>query len=383
MTCTSRACGGVRKLFSWALGASVVGLALAVVLPLGGCAARKGDTAVLSYDAAEASGLRQRWLHQVGLAPGEKVANLWRVGDGVYVLTNRNILHSINAATGTFSWQADLGAEAMQVFRPQDVEGGKYVVVLTRTLAFLIDHNTGEVVKSAGLDFAAASNPVATDSGIFVGSGSNYFICLWVDIFARRKWQVWSRADSFNVAPLLGHQKNVFVASHNGTVQSLTVADGVALWGNRQVGGTVEAGLAADNRALYVASMDKKMYAFDALTGTELWDVRLGGQLNQAPMPVGSTVLVVGTGEGLFGVSADKGERKWVLPHVKQVLAHGAERAMVIDDHGNLLVVLADTGVVEKTVALPEVKMFASNELDATVFAVTNDGRLAAIDRQP
>ena len=376
-------CVGVGTMFSKWVRVLALGVGLAAAMPLAGCEARRGDTAVLTYDASEASGLRQRWLHLIGLAPGEKVANLWRVGDGVYVLTNRNILHSVNATTGTFNWQADLGGEALQVFRPQDVAGGKSVLVLTRTAAFLIDSHTGEIVKTAGLDFAASSNPVATDTGIYVGSGFNYFYCLWVDIFARHKWQVWSRDDAFNVTPLLGRQKNVFVASHKGLVQSLSIADGAKLWGLRRVGGAVEAGLAADNRALYVPALDKKLYAFDVLTGTELWDVELSGILNQAAMPVGSTVLVVGSGEGVFGVSTDKGEKKWFIPHVTQVLAHGAERASMIDDRGNLLVVLADTGAVEKTIALPEVKRWAVNDVDGTVFALTKDGRLAAIDRQP
>src|ERR1051325_10533672 len=91
------------------------------------------------------SGLKEVWQHRLPLLPGERVVNVWRVGDSIYVTTSEAHVLRLVAGDGTLKWQLDLGDKQCPIFRPSDTPAGKSVLIVNRGKGFLVDKQTGEV----------------------------------------------------------------------------------------------------------------------------------------------------------------------------------------------------------------------------------------------
>ncbi len=140
------------------------------------------------------------------------------------------------------------------------------------------------------------------------------------------------------------------------------------------------AGLAVDPKAVYVPCLNNKLYAFDAMQGNQLWEQHLEGRLDQTPLTPGGTVYIVGSGKGLYALTASRGEVKWFVPGVEQILARSGDRLLALDELGNILVIVTDSGTVDKTLAAPNIVAWAFNTTDGTAYGATADGRLVALD---
>jgi len=357
---------------------------LATAWLLNGCtteAAPTANTPVTSILTARDSGLNVKWQKQVGMAVSrhEKVEGIWRVADMVYVATSEHQIHAIDARQGTLSWTSDLGTYGYEIFRPVELGNGA-ILIASQSQLFVLNKKSGEIINQAALTFAATTDPVVADQTLVLGSSGDKMYGLYLDFLGRIKWSHWSRDDAFNSSPALSFGKQVMVASKLGFIWSLNAADGEAVWARRRVGGEVTAPLAVDPKAVYVAALDNKVYAFDALKGDHLWDTYLEGKLDQAPLTPGGSVYVVGSGKGLYSLTVDKGEIKWFVPGVKRVLARAPDRLLALDEQSNLLVIASDTGTVDKTLPMPGVSRWAFNTIDGTAYGVTPDGRVVAME---
>lgn len=338
-------------------------------------------TPVLDIADANQANLRVNWQRQIGLADrrGEQVDKFWRVGDAILVLTSEGVLHNVSADAGLIRWNTQLGTGPVNLFQPTTVNEGKAILALTPTTAWVIDAQTGEILKKEMLAFSASTPPVAVNNLFFAGTGAEYFRASYIDWLGRLKWQLHSPRDTFASRPVVVFGKNISVASRNGYVWTVNADDGSTLWFKRAGGAQVVAPLSSDERVVYVPALNNKLYAFDALSGNHLWDARLEGRLDQAAMPAGPYVLQIGSGNGLYAVTVDRGEIKWFTPGVQQLVSSSGRHVFAADTAGRLLVLNRETGKAEQTVTIRDVEAYAENYANPTVYVITRDGRIASI----
>lgn len=336
------------------------------------------ETLVVTRAVANKAGFSVRWQRQIGLTNNEAVQDVWRVGDSIYVSTTKNQLHRLSAAEGTTTWQADMGKMALRVYRPVEQPGGKFVYVLTRGRIYALDKRLGDVVSSSELRFAATCDPVATEDTLCVG-GANKFYGLYYNPLAGEKWITSAPNDYFRARPaMVGNA--MYLASLYGKIWRISPRDGVPDWRDRKTNGECLAPLTADANRVFIPCMDRRLYCFDAGVGTPLWDTRLDGKLDQQAMIVGGNVLCVGTDKGLYCLATKDGEIKWTMPGVQQLVAKSGDRVFASDASGALISVSVDGGTVEGRLPLQSIKQFVQNEYDGIAYAVTTDGRVAALE---
>ena len=367
------------NVFSRAAAVALVGVVAAVA----GCTASHSykagpETLVVTRADAGRAGLSPRWQRQVGLTEGETISEIWRVGDSLYVSTSDHQLHSINAAAGTTNWVADMGKAAIHIYRPQETKGAKYVYVITRGRVFAIDKRLGDITTSHDLGFSATCDPIVTEDTLCVGGADRYH-GLYYDPLAGVKWGLAAPHDFFVARPVL-QGGGLFVASQSGLLWRLNPKTGSPDWFDRKTNGEVKAPLTADASRLYIPCMDRRLYCFDANNGRPLWDTRLDGTLDQAALAAGASVLCVGRGKGLYCLNSSNGEIKWNLPGVEQIISRSGDHVYAADGSGSLLSIAMDTGTVDSKLSLANVLEYVPNDLDGLIFAVTRDGRIAALE---
>jgi outer membrane protein assembly factor BamB len=344
------------------------------------------DVPVISHPAAEKLGLSVRWYARVGLATDidERVSSITRTKDALYVLTDKNHLVALNAAAGTTSWAADFGEHALQIFPPVEITFNNQpaVVVYNRLRIYVLDKRTGTIAFEGPLPFVASSPAVASGDILCVGSEHQFFYGAYLDLLGKVAWGVRAEDDSFNAAPVLTSAGNVIFCSRKGILWRVSAKDGTAGW-NRKTTGEVLAGLVADSRAVYVPCMDRKLYAFELSSSNLLWSARLDGTLDQPAVVAGSKVLAVGRGSGLYAIDIAKGEQRWFVPNVQQMLARTPDHVFVADAGRQIQSINLDTGSVDATVPTNGADVFSSNTVDSTVYMISRDGRVAALEVAP
>ncbi len=339
-----------------------------------------GDLDILSLQHA---GLRPRWTHTVGLAPNEKLKNVWRVGDAIYAATSQGHLVSVSASAGTRNWDVDIGVTAHDIFRPALSTDGKDVIIINQGKVMAVNKLTGGIVATRDLGFFATTDPYIMDNVLCVGS-SHHFYGLFLDPLGGKKWNIPAAQDYFvaRPAPVGPNGTALIVAgAETGLLWRLQVADGDPVWRDRKVNGHVTAGLASDLRNVYVACMDGRVYAFDQNNGGSLWDTLLEGKLNLAPVSASAaTLLVPTTGGGLYALSTEKGDIKWRLPDISKIGTVTGDKFYAGDKDGNLLCILVDTGEILSKVKFPGLANVLPNRTDNLVYVELKDGRIVALE---
>ena len=323
------------------------------------------------------AGLEQQWQRQVKLSSGERIRKVWRVGQSVYVSTTDSRFVRIDAKTGVLKWNQGLGSANFEVFKPielKNIDGRpENVLVVTRGEVFTFNMDTGdEAVPPQSLGVSVSCDPVVVGNTLCVGGAGMYY-GLYLDRPQIRRWVVPARGDAFVAAPV-AVDANVLTATGKGELRRISTETGDWDWRDRKTNGPVLAGLIADFNALYVASMDQRVYAFRTDSGGELWETQLSGRLEDTPTAAGPVIVVKAVNNGIFALARSNGDLKWRAEDVHSVATATDDHVWVADTAGNLKSLDVNDGDVLAIAPAPGVAMFVPNTVDKSVVLVTHGG---------
>ncbi|WP_211265558.1 outer membrane protein assembly factor BamB family protein [Actinacidiphila oryziradicis] len=106
--------------------------------------------------------------------------------------------------------------------------------------------------------------------------------------------------------PLNPFGGTVYVGSGDGKVYALDAVTGTERW-THTTGDAVDSSPAVVGGTVYVGSNDHMLYALDAVTGTERWTYATGGAVRSSPAVVGGTVYVGSNDSTVFALDAASG----------------------------------------------------------------------------
>ena len=201
------------------------------------------------------------------------------------------------------------------------------------------------------------SGPVAVNGSLYVGSMTGKVVA-FDDIGADGKPFIqWNYPDAATLSYFYGdpvvYNGSVYIGCYNGKVYvinashgyaewkypsdsntyvgaivgSLTVADGYLYFGSsdnylyalnittqqvweQKTGGKIWSTPVVYNDTVYIGSFDRKVYAFDALTGTEKWEFEAGGAIVSTPIVYNGTLYFGSLDRKIYAVNADTGKLK-------------------------------------------------------------------------
>jgi len=194
------------------------------------------------------------------------------------------------------------------------------------------------------------------------------------------------------------HQGRVFAANRAGEVSAYDAASGDPVW-QADTGLEISGGPGVGHGLVVVGSFEGEVSALAADTGATVWQTLLSSEVLSAPA-IAAAVVVVRTIDGkLFGLDKNNGERLWVYDRTVPVLTLRGTASPVLAngsavngfDNGMLVAVALEDGqrLWETRIAEPRGRSELERlvDLDAdpvvddgTVYAVSFQGRVAAID---
>ena len=182
---------------------------------------------------------------------------------------------------------------------------------------------------------------------------------------------------------------SVYAASRGGDVARFE--NGRAVWRIR-AGSDLSAGVGADAALAVVVTIDGKVIAYDAQTGSERWRSPIGAEVLAPPAVGGDVVVVRSSDHRLFALNARDGSRRWVYTRSNPPLALRSHSGVVIEGAvvlagfpgGKLGVIsLANGGAItELTVAAPRGATELERVADVAGTPVTTRREVCAVSYQ-
>lgn len=259
------------------------------------------DAMAIGYDAG--------WLTSLGLEPKQSVNTAAVLGDLLICVEQpRQLVTAISMRDGTVAWRRLVGQPTESLFTPVRVDD--MVLVNSETRLYGLDVSNGEIRQVTNLDSAVESGPVMyRDYAIFGGVDGLVFAH---DIRAGyAKWS-YKLPGRITTTPGIG-QVMAIAADGHGNIVQLLCDNGDLLWRSRAHAGVL-AGVTVGRTGVYIASVDRSLYALTRTTGRDRWVYRSELPLTQTPYAAGLDLFLPITGVGLVGIDAADGKQQWVLP---------------------------------------------------------------------
>ncbi len=216
--------------------------------------------------------------------------------------------------------------------------------------------------------------------------------------------EIWSRRVGAGVSeyylklrPLVENGR-VFAAERKGGVAAYDARSGDRIW-DAETDTPISGGPGGGEGLVLVGSSDGDVVALSAESGEEKWRTRVSSEV-LAPPVAANGVVVTRTADGkLFGLGARDGTRLWVYDRTVPVLTlRGTSMPVLVSgaaisgfDSGQLVAVSLENGQTlwESRIAMPrgrsELERLVDIDADplvadGVVYAVTYQGRIAALD---
>ena len=355
-------------------------------------------------------GLRYYWELPLELDDYDRIGRLYQIDENVYALTEMNQLVAVSARTGVTQWRHDVTTPGLTVFDPVhadeiplpktvvgiegvldpskavDVLPVNLVMINTITGLTVLNRETGMVMRSlSDVPFRFAANTSGSTDGtsFFVGAASGEVTAMR---FAEgiRGWFV--TTDEMISAPPAYYNNQVYVGSREqGQYKFFAIQFNpeTRIQWSQVIGGHVIAPFYVGPRGCYVACDDMRIYAFDPLSGQNLWEqpFTCRGPARTAIQVAEQTVFQYADNDRLYAIHLFTGEKRWDMVDGRSVLAVMDQNVYVLDKDRNILVVDEMSGEVSATIDMTRYDLFVPNTTTPAIFVGTREGELRCIRR--
>ncbi|MGC9261577.1 MAG: PQQ-binding-like beta-propeller repeat protein [Phycisphaerae bacterium] len=359
---------------TWRLGFMVILLGAVLGIP-----ALTQAAAPITKATAKKADFEQLWQLPVGIGARshDSVANIWHLGNNLYILTRHGYMISIRANAGIIRWTIKLPGIAASISAPEAFADHQFMILVSGNM-LIIDARNGTIVHKTSLQFAPGTNPILRDDHIFIGSLHDDMFALSTNWPPRQLWFQLKRGDSFISDPVV-NDGHVLFGSHNGIIFSRDILDGTDGW-HRHVGGPLLASPAAANGVAYFPCMDGNVYAVNVRTGISPWITRLPGYLNFTPVIVDNHLLVPVGAVGLFSLSMKTGLQQWgPVRHGFEIVGRKGGAIYIATTHGKIDAVSLTTGRMLTSMAYDQPSIFLRNSKTPLIFIASVNGEVEAL----
>lgn len=262
-------------------------------------------------------------------------------------------MFALSQQDGTEQWRAQVSSEILAV--PQSDKN--IVVVRTADSKIIaLSAQEGRLLWEYSqsvplLTLRGTSNPLLVDNKVIAGFDNGKLVALEL-LSGKLLWEVpvaipHGRTELERMVDIDADLKTagdvVYAVSFQGRMVAVTLSTGHVLWGRDL---SSYAGIAIDEKAVYISDADSYLWALDRSTGASLWkQEKLRARQITAPVVVGDYV-VVGDGEGyLHWLRRSDGQfaARYAVGNSRILVAplHVEDRLIVYDSDGKIVALQA------------------------------------------
>ena len=278
--------------------------------------------------------------------------------------------------------------------KASQVDSFDAVIFNTNYYVTVLDRSTGAVRRhipfvspgsTPGATFTANTAGCSDGRYFFAGgTGGRYTGGRYHAIALEEALHAWSLStDDIITAPLAYHNGRLFVASEDHHLYSAQIGtQGKRVW-RQKLDGSVIGSIYADARGCFVPCQDNRLYAFDSMAGSTLWDPFVCvGPLSQGIQVGEDTIFQFADRDGLYAINVANGRKRWHTPSnvpCKVVSVIGGMVYLIHGQAAQIQVVDELLGKVKHAIDLPGNVMFAGNATMPAIYLATPDGRVFCV----
>jgi outer membrane protein assembly factor BamB len=395
----------MTKQFLYAAGVGIIGITFMAALlsaAAGPGASGPAQPAVSAHprekDLAPAR-LQYYWKREMNLVGTERITRLYARDENLYLTTNTNQFRAVDAAVGNPLWLVQVGANENRIFEPthvsdmrlperigtiDDIDGPKTladfetfdaVLVNSMTDLIVVERKKGKVYRNVHF-----KNLIATDTGVsdgksfFVGTGDKKYC----EINLLTNVMMWEEfLGQIVSAPMEYYEGRIYMGAMDGLFRCADVNNfGKKRW-ERTFDGSIPEKFHVDERGLFLACNDHRIYAFDPHTGKAIWPAVVVKGAVGGPVQMGEkTLFQYIQDDGLYAVNLVNGDVRWKKPAGRDVLAIIDDVVYVLDAEKNLHLVNEITGKETAVVSLKGFDFYAHNTTAPAIYTATRSGHI-------
>jgi len=367
----------------------VIGLS-AVGVGSGGCGSwgKKEQSNANVPQAVPANSFVRAWANDLKLTK-DPVDELYLRGDTLFVYSKQHLVFGIDRAGGNTKYLAQPQVSG-GILRPPVPHGDLVIYPSGSTIDILT--NRGRPARTIELDKPIRSGGVSDGTKtIYIGLDHYEGAGTVASVDITRPYKVinWELMTYGAVSPTPAlHKRVLYVGSEDGRLYAVTDERG-QVWaldngkGWFQTQGKFVSDIRADDTGVYASNTDSKVYCLELLSGKIKWQYWGSAPLKTAPVVTATMVYQYVPGQGVVGIDKMQGEfnrkPRWSVKNAVQVLSEDQQNVYLRRRDNRLIAVDKKSGQVVFTSKRNDYSTFATNPDDATIYAASKDGHVAAI----
>ncbi|NLW86785.1 MAG: PQQ-binding-like beta-propeller repeat protein [Planctomycetes bacterium] len=373
-------------------------LAAVVVFSVSACRPAVKPQLPLAQAPKEISaiGWQEYWSMPLALMSGERVTSMHHLDDTLYCITNRGNLIAMDPTIGVVRWRLAIGSRGEMPYRPvhatkvmlsekvpgvldimrnrQATDVYDVVITNTRRKVFVINRNSGQVLREIALEFSANSACATDGTLVFLASADASYRGLSMQT-TEQAWAMWSVQSV--VAPPVFKNSTLYVGGQDGVLRAVAIqGHGANIVWNRDLGAPITHEFAVSDSGVFVAGGDNRLHAFTPQSERPLWAYPYvtEGVITSGVQLTESSVMVRSAFGGLSAVSIADGQERWRLADGLSVVAAGEGLVYVHGENHTLMVVDEATGEVQNVVKPGQLQLLMGNTTDLAIWGADGKG---------
>ena len=364
-------------------------LGLALSMPLG-CSSSSSSSSTNANASADAPivspkwdishsdwdelGYEWKWTGFPPLQPGAVINHATAYDDLLVFQGSGSTLSVLESNTGKVRWsrQVDRPATRFQ----ESVLRGETLYTASDTDLWEFDIHNGNTIDRDALGTLVNTSPLLVENlAIFGTLSGELFAFEMINDF-----KLWSyRFDGPINIPAIQIDDNFIAAiSENGelrTLQSANAHSGM----HTQIAGGSEADLVTDGVAIYVASKDQSIYAFDSEDGFRFWRVRSSDPVTVQHTLYDGVLYATTDDTGLTAIDASTGDILWNNDSIGGwVLTVVDGNELIVFSGFELLAIDKERGDIIPRMPLKDIAGIRTNSVDnGDIYVITLEGSVA------
>ena len=356
-------------------------LLVGMVLGLWGVDADRAAQAagrVISNTEASRLGLKRAWYTQVRLDRArDRVAQLVLHKRTLLVLTDRSLLHVLDAETGQRQWTAQIGQSGAP-----SLELGvsdKYVAVVNGSTLYVVDRADGRPVWDVELNGAPGAGPAIAGEYVYVPLMRSRIEAYDLRAPDHSSWLYGTVGQTF-VQPLVTPVGVCWPTEGGRFYVGWANAPGIRF--QLETGGNVITQPVYQKPYFYLASDNGFVYAIHEETGKRQWRFSSGTSI-RTPMAlfrphdgegIDGRIYVCPNRGGMFCIEELSGRELWWAPKVARPVAVTPGHVYAADRLGQLHILDAKTGAGLGLLKMEATSLYLSNQQTDRIYVVSETG---------
>ncbi len=350
-----------------------------VTKPITGSPLERLDRFTLDREALRELGYRVDWRSALPVGVNPRLAQVDAFDDVVLVQTADTLLSTLDASTGALRHTNELTDATAAL--AGNTRLGDLIVSTVDSDLFIIDPVSGDLLDRQTVEGVPAAEPLPVGSTLLVTTNAGVLLNHTTSSDGYSLWRFGTR-NPMDAPPVLAGSTAI-VVTRSGRVVGFEPSSGQMVGENSIFKGPTGSVPVTSDTAVYIASPDQSVYAFDAFDLSLLWRVRTAQPLEEQIALIDGVLYVPTRDRGLVALDANTGTELWNAPDVfGQVLTTRGDAVTVWGRGRAWSVSIADGSVVAAHDLQGVSRLVADKLAEGSLYAVSDANIVAKLTRR-